>query len=110
MAFKEIQPGTPTAEIELDCRRKMVLSWAVVKRFRDITGHSLGKGFELEELSTLMWLTLQEQDPELTLEQVDRMLHMRNAKAYSDTMESLMDISFAKPEEGADPNPKSPTG
>ncbi len=110
MAFKEILPGTPTAEIELDCKRLAVLSWRVVKRFKEITGHSLGAGFELEELSTLIWLALQEQDPELTLEQVDSLLHMKNAKVYTEMMESLMDKSFTQEEESDDPNSKSPTG
>ncbi len=111
MAFREIDPGTPTAEIELDCKRLAALPWRVVKKFKEITGHSLTKGFEMEELSTLMWLALQEQDPELTLDAVDGMMHMRHAKRYADLMESLMDESFGKRKEGEgeDPNPPSPT-
>lgn len=89
----------------------MVLSWRVVKRFKEITGHSLNDGFAIEELSTVMWLALQEQDPELTLETVDGLLHMKHAKRYADIIESLIDDSFGKAEEGTeDPNPQSPTG
>ncbi len=114
MAFKEILPGTPTAEIMLDQPRLMVLSWRVVKRFKETTGHSLEEGFRMDELSTLMWLALQEQDPELTLDQVDTMLHMKHAKRYTELLESLMDESFSESgkgdEGGENPNLKSPTG
>ena len=98
-------------EIELDRTRHLTLTFGAAKRFRDVTGKSVGNIDQLdtEDISTLIWVCLLKDDPTLTLEAVDEMLEIPNTQYYVECLGAMFTV-FSPKTEDADPNPESPTG
>jgi hypothetical protein len=93
--------NVPRVEIELDRTRYMTLTFKVGKKFKEITGKSLldmSSGFGVEEASTLIWLMLLDDDPELTQDQADEFLDFARLPEYTEKIGELMGTSSSEGE------------
>ena len=71
------------AKVYLDKERNARLNLGGMKKFHAMTGKSLIHGFDIatlteEELITLVWISLVEDDPSLTIEQVEQIVDLSN--------------------------------
>jgi hypothetical protein len=70
-------------KIMLDKEREARLSLGAMKRFKALTGKSLMHGIDLETLTedeviTLFWVSMVEDDPTLTLERTEQIVDLSN--------------------------------
>jgi len=93
--------NAPKVEIELDKTRHMMFTFGVAKKFKELTGKAveeIDEDMTFDEVSVLLYLMLQVEDPELTQEQADNMLHIRNAEEYGKKIGELMGLSIPESE------------
>ena len=81
--------------VMLDTERKVILNLYAMKKFREITGMSVLKLKEdditEEELSALTYAALLTYSPDITIEEVDKHVHVGNmTEIYTDIMETSM--------------------
>lgn len=105
--------AAPKVEIILDKTRFLQFTFGVAKKFKEMTGkpiNEIDESMTFDEISTLMFLMLQVEDKDLTLEQCDDLLHVGNVLEYSEKIAELMKNSMPAAE-GEDPKaPTNPTG
>jgi len=88
--------NAPKVEIMLDKPRNMQFTFGVAKKFKVLMGKEfdeLGDKPSFDEVSTLLWLTLQVEDKELTQEQADDLFHIANVQEYIDALDQLVRLS-----------------
>jgi len=104
----------PEEKIMFDKERTLILSYKVLKKFREASGKYFGRclavGFNEEEISQLLHASFSEEDPEITLEDIQGMLHAGRIQEVGDKVLQLVGASFPEQEEGEElKNAKSPT-
>ena len=92
--------------IALDRRRRMMFDFAAVKAFRRETGKTLLRQINLTdldevELTVLIWVGLLRDDPELTREDVDRIVTMANLPKVWEALAVAFGGAMPEPEEDA---------
>ncbi len=108
--------AAPYEMIELDKPRKLQFTFGVAKRFKEITGKQIQDVDEkatFEEVSTLLYLMLQVEDKELSLEQSDDLFHFSRMNYYVSVLNRLMVASTPEgeaPKEEPEPEPETTTG
>lgn len=82
--------------IMLDTERKVILNLFAMKKFREVTGKSImqlkDNEYTEQELSALTWAALLTFNPDITIEEVDKMVHFGN---ISEIFNAIMGTSMA---------------
>ena len=96
--------------IALDRRRRMVFDFAAIKAFKRETGKTLLRQINLtdldeDELTVLIWVGLLRDDPELTREDVDRIVTMANLPKVWEALAVAFGGAMPEPEEEASEAP-----
>jgi hypothetical protein len=105
--------AAPKVPIMLDKERNMQFTFGVAKKFKEKTGKAITDideaNMDFDEVATLLYLTLEVEDKELTQEQADDLFHFKNMDEYTEKLLSL--IAESTPE-AEDPKAEaaSPTG
>lgn len=105
----------PTVAVELGGTvRHMQLDFEALMGFEELTGRDPLKG-QLEgigtrDLATLVLVALKHEDPDLTLQDVARWLHLGNAPYVLEQLSKLRDASVPEPDGSAPLAAPSPTG
>ena len=103
----------PEKKLMLDKERTLKLPFGVLKRFKDESGSEFGRcvaaGFSIEETAVLLWCSFQLEDPDLTLEDVQNMIHSGNLFEIGSAITELIMPSFPEAE-GDGGEPSRPTG
>ena len=102
------RPTAPEVEIDLDRRRKMILNFSSIYAFEKETGSSLLGGFnpaafDDKEMLAFLWATLHEDDPDLTLEAVHKMMYPSLLAEVSAKIADLIRAAFVVEETGDRP-------
>lgn len=105
----------PFEVMEFDKPRKLMLSHSVLHRFKEEYGKEFGQclmnGFSPDDISQLLYLSFAEEDDDITLENVEDMLHAGRYPEFGEKIMKLVDRSFPdKPDEPPAKNAKSPDG
>lgn len=102
----------PFTTLELDKPRTLRLTFRVLRRFRELHGQDILRvfttGMTVDAICDLLYASFSQDDPDLTREQLEDMLH---AGMIGEISESILDlIERSTPEETEEGNAESPTG
>lgn len=91
MEAPEVKP-TPTrgVPVELDKTRYLRYSLATRKKIRAEFGDEMAKGVSDERLAKLLWFGLAEDDPTLTVEQVENLIDMEMLPTVMEAVQKAM--------------------
>ena len=95
--------------IVLDKPRLIRLDFNALMLFQDTTGVNpltIGKSLTPRNVVTLLWASLRDEDPELTLKEVGRMIGMSNALLVENKLVEA--FTAGMPERGPEDNTSSP--
>lgn len=92
-------PTQPTVKIILDKERRLLFDFNALAQMEKVTGKSFLSGELWDNLSAtdvraLVWAGLLDEDPEITLEEVGKMLHMGNAMKMLEAVKEAWDLSM----------------
>ena len=92
--------------VQLDTERKVILNLFAMKKFRELTGKSVmnlkAEETTEEEISALAWAALLTHNPDITIEEVDKLIHIGNME---EVYAAIMGTSMA-PEDRKKPKNK----
>lgn len=104
----------PTAEVTIDgLKYRMILDLNAMCKFEQETEKSALRMNDLtaSDIRVLFWAALLREHPDITQEQVGRMLHTGNISEVTDQLTDLFTESVPEPDEEADEGKASgPTG
>jgi hypothetical protein len=86
--------------VELDRKRVMVLDFAAMKAFTKARGKKIHEADEgdPDDQSALIWCSLLDDDPDITIAQVDKLLHIGNIGYVSNKFAELFGGSMPEPD------------
>ena len=111
-------PAAPKVKLKLDKEYTLILDMNAMSDFEEATGkaiHAIGADMSMKELRALIWACMRHSEPDLTPEDVGRMIHAKNlfavgeqiGKLYSDSMPEEEDIPDAEPKAEAEIDEKA---
>lgn len=103
--MSKVNPGV---KIVLDKERTLLLDLNAMVRYEEVTGKSLFKGIDLnnmgaKELRALIWACLVHEDSNLTLKDVGAWINADNMTAFAQKLDAA--VSNAVPEKKGDSDP-----
>jgi hypothetical protein len=93
--------------IQLDKKRNLFLDMNAMAEFEEVTGTSffeLGENFTAKKMRALLWACLIDDDPNLTLKDVGKMINASNMKEIENALSSATTKFNGEPSETSSGN------
>ena len=98
-------PAAPKVNVELDKEYTLILDMNAMVAFEEASGkpiHSIGQDMSMKDMRALMWACMLAEAPDITPQEVGRLIHPNNLMAVADKIGKLYHESMPEEEDVPD--------